>query len=179
MPAPTPAPHDPAAGAAGATSSDTSATTGTSTATGPTAGALRGPRALVVPMNRILRTGAVSALVALPVATVVGYLIGGTAGAWGALLGIGISVAFFAVTVAVALATARTRHTSMLGLAVVASWIVKVGLLIGALAYLRGQDFYSRPALFVALLVGTTGTLLLEARVVATTQVPYIETDQR
>lgn len=176
MPAPTPAPHDPAAAA------PTRAPTtpgSTREATGPGTGAPRGPRALVVPMNRILRRGAVAAMVALPVATVLGYLIGGSAGAWGALLGMGIAVAFFGVTVAVALATARTRHTSMLGLAVVASWIIKVGLLIGALAYLRGQDFYSRPALFVALLIGTVGTLLLEARVVATTQVPYIETDQR
>ena len=46
------------------------------------------------------------------------------------------------------------------------------------LAFLRGQDFYSRPVLFVALLIGTTGTLLLEARVVATTRVPYVEIDR-
>lgn len=130
-------------------------------------------------MNRILRTGGIAAAIALPVATLIGYLVAGVPGAWGGLLGMGIAVAFFAVTVVVALATARTRHTSMLGLAVVASWVVKVALLIVALVFLRGADFYSRPVLFVALLVGTVGTLVLEARVVATTQVPYVEIDQR
>ncbi len=161
MTPPTPVPQDP-----------------TDAPTATTRPAPRGPRALVVPMNRILRIGAIAAAVALPAATLLGYLVAGVPGAWGGLLGMGIAVAFFAVTVVVALATARTRHTSMLGLAVLASWIIKVALLMVVLAFLRGQDFYSRPVLFVALLIGTTGTLLLEARVVATTRVPYVEIDR-
>jgi hypothetical protein len=163
MPAPTPLPED---------SAQVTAAAGAGTSR-------PAPRALVAPMSRILRIGTIAVLGALPVATLLGYLLAGAPGAWGALIGMGIAVAFFAVTVIVALVTARTRRTSMLGLAVVASWVLKVAVLIGILMALRGADFYSRPALFISLLVGTIGTLVIEARVVATTQVPYVETDQR
>lgn len=137
-----------------------------------------GPRALVVPMRRILRTAGIAAAVALPVAGLVGYLFDGAAGAWGALIGMGIAVAFLAVTVLVALATAHT-DANLLGFAVLASWLVKIIVLIVVLAFLRGQDFYSRPALFVALLVGTAGTLFIEWRVAVTTRVPYVEPVRR
>ena len=133
-----------------------------------------GPDALVVPMHRVLRTGTIAAVIALPVSALLGYLLGGTAGAWGALIGMGIAVAFFAVTVAVALLTAGMDATR-LGVWVLGSWLIKLILLIVVLALLRGADFYSRPALFMGLLVGTVGSLVLESRIVATTRVPYVE----
>jgi hypothetical protein len=133
-----------------------------------------GPEALVVPMHRVLRTGALASLVALPLSALLGYLLGGTAGAWGALIGMGIAVAFFAVTVGVALLTAGMDATR-LGIWVLGSWLVKVVILIVVLALLRDSDFYSRPALLVSLLIGTAGSLLLEARIVTTTRVPYVE----
>jgi hypothetical protein len=133
-----------------------------------------GPEALVVPMHRVLRTGALASLVALPLSALLGYLLGGTAGAWGALIGMGIAVAFFAVTVGVALLTAGMDATR-LGIWVLGSWLVKVVILIVVLALLRDSDFYSRSALLVSLLIGTAGSLLLEARIVTTTRVPYVE----
>ena len=81
-------------------------------------------------------------------------------------------------TVAVALATARMDPTK-LGMWVLGSWLLKMVLLIVVLVVLRGATFYSRPALFVALLVGTAGSLLLEARVVTSTRVPYVEPGPR
>lgn len=137
-----------------------------------------GPSALVAPMRRILRVGGVASAIALPTATLLGYLIGGAPGAWGALIGMGLAVSFFSVTIAVALVTARMDPTR-LGIWVLGSWLVKMVLLIVVLALLQDRDFYSRPALFVALLVGTTGSLLLEARIVTTTRVPYVEPGQR
>jgi hypothetical protein len=133
-----------------------------------------GPTALVAPMRRILRVGGIAAAVALPVSALLGFLADGAAGAWGALIGMGLAVAFFAVTIGVALVTARMDPTR-LGIWVLGSWLVKMLLLVVVLALLRDADFYSRPALFVALLVGTAGSLLLEARIVTTTRVPYVE----
>jgi hypothetical protein len=132
------------------------------------------PEGLVVPMRRVLRVGAIASAVALPAATLLGWLLAGSAGAWGALIGMGLAVAFFGITVVLALATARMAPTQ-LGLWVLGSWLAKMVLIIAVLALLRDQDFYSRPALFLALLVGTAGSLLLEARIVATTKVPYVE----
>lgn len=141
------------------------------TAKGPTP---KGPTALVAPMRRVLRIGAVASAIALPVAALVGFLLAGAPGAWGALIGMGLAVAFFGITVVVALLTARMDPTQ-LAMWVLGSWLIKVILLIVVLAPLRGAEFYSRPALFLSLLVGTLGTLLLEARVITTTRVPYVE----
>lgn len=134
----------------------------------------RGAQALVVPMGRVLRVAVLAGLVALPVAALLGWLLGGAAGAWGALIGMAIAVGFLLVTVAVALLTAR-MDASTLGIVVMGSWLVKVALLMVVLGVLRGETFYSRPALLLALLVGVTGTLLLEGVVVTRTRVPYVE----
>lgn len=136
-----------------------------------------GPTALVEPMRRVLRVGAIAAVVALPAATALGALLGGAPGAWGAAIGMGMAVVFLAMTVVVALVTARMGPTR-LGIWVLASWLVKMVLLIVVLALLRDAEFYSRIALFVSLLLGITGSLLLESRVIATTRVPYIEPER-
>ncbi len=137
-----------------------------------------GPTALVTPMRRVLRAGALAALVAVPAAAAVGFLLAGWPGVWGALIGIGIAVTFFAITVAAALLTAGL-DVSTLGIAVLGSWLVKMVLLIIVLVLLREADFYHRPALFLALLVGTIGSLVIEALVVTRTQVPYVEPGPR
>lgn len=140
----------------------------------PTSASRRGPTALVTPMRRVLRVGLVASLVALPVAVLLGYVVAGAAGAWGAAIGMGIAVGFFAITVGVALGTASMDATA-LGASVLGSWLIKMILLIVVLVLLRDADFYSRPVLFLALLVGTIGTLVIEALVVTRTQVPYTE----
>jgi len=144
-------------------------------ATGP---ARRGPTALVTPMRRVLRIGLIASLVALPLAVLIGHLVAGAAGAWGAAIGMGIAVGFFTITVGVALVTAGMDATA-LGASVLGSWLIKMVLLLVVLALLRDADFYSRPVLFIALLVGTIGTLVLEALVVTRTQVPYTEPPPR
>ena len=130
--------------------------------------------ALRIPMGRVLAIGGAAFAVAFPVAALAGWALAGSPGAWGAVIGLAIPFAFFSVTAAVALWTARVR-VELLGVAVLGSWILKLVLLIGALAALRDADFYSRPALFAALLLGTAGYLVLEAVIVTRTRVPYVE----
>lgn len=181
MPAPTPVPHDPADShrtdghPADSRAPEDRPADSTTTAK---PSATRGPRALTVPMHRILRTGAIAAAISLPVAAVIGYLVAGVPGVWGALIGMGLAVVFLAVTVLVGLATAHT-DAAMLGFAVLGSWLAKIIVLIVVLALLRGKDFYAPGVLFVALLVGIAGTLLIEWRVVSTTKVPYVESGSR
>lgn len=131
-------------------------------------------RALREPMRKVLRLGGLGFLVALPVATLVGFLLDGSAGAWGALLGLLIPFAFFSVTAAVALLTVRTRP-EILGAAVLGSWLLKIIILIAALVPLSQADFYNRAIFFVALLLGTVGFLTAEAMIVLRTKVPYVE----
>ena len=130
--------------------------------------------ALREPMRRVLRLGTGGFLAALPIATLVGFLLDGASGAWGALLGMAIPVGFFSVTAAVALWTVRVRP-EWLGAAVLGSWLIKVIVLIAVLAWLSNADFYNRAIFFVTLLIGTIGYLVVEAAIVLRTRVPYVD----
>ncbi|KWW99514.1 ATP synthase protein I2 [Carbonactinospora thermoautotrophica] len=134
--------------------------------------------AVVAPMRRVLYVGSLAFLAAIPVAGGLGWLISGPAGLWGGLLGIAIPVVFFAITVVVALATAR-MPPSTLGVAVLGSWAVKIVVMLAVLVPLRGQGFYDRGVLFGVALAGTIGFLLLEAVIVNRSRVPYVEPNHK
>lgn len=134
-------------------------------------GALPGVRE---PMSAVLRWGSWGALVALVLAAGVGWLVDGTAGMWGGILGIAIPVGFFSITVIVALLTVRVRP-EVFGAANLGSWVLKLIVLIAVLAVLSGADFFNRTVFFVAFLVGTVGYLVAEAVIVVRTRVPYVE----
>src|SRR6187402_442985 len=107
------------------------------------------PQSLVRPMQSVLWWGLGAGAVALVLAMGIGYLVAGLPGLWGGLLGVGIGVAFFTVTVVLALVTARFNPT-LLGIVVMVSWLVKMGLLVVILVFLRSADFYSRPVFFIS-----------------------------
>ena len=120
-------------------------------------------------------------LLALAVLTValsaIGYLVSGESGVWGALLASVLAGSFFAVTGIVAALTANL-DVQYLGFAVLGSWLLKIVVLLGALFWLRGQDFYDRPIFFITLLLETIVLLVLEAVLVTRAPVPYVEVDR-
>jgi hypothetical protein len=126
------------------------------------------------PMRAVLRIGSLAFLLAVPLATLIGFVIDGSSGGWGAFLGMAIPFAFFTGTVIVALLTVRVS-VSAFGAVVLGSWILKLILLLAVLFFLRDADFFNRPIFFVSFLIGTAGYLVLEALVVIKTRVPYIE----
>lgn len=137
-------------------------------------GPLPGVRA---PMSAVLKWGTVGSVIVMVVAAGIGWLIAGTPGLWGAILGIAIPVAFYSITVIVALVTLRVRP-GVFGAAILGSWIVKIALLVVVLAILSRTDFYNRGVFFVAFLIGTIGYLVAEALIVVKTRVPFIEPSQ-
>lgn len=134
------------------------------------------PQSLVRPMRSVLRWGLIAGLGALLVGALIGYLIAGAPGVWGAVLGVGISLLFFTATVGLSLATARLQP-QMLGVVVLGSWLAKTVALIVILVLLDGRDFYSRGVFFVSLLICTFGYLGMEALIVSRTRVLYVETE--
>jgi hypothetical protein len=127
-----------------------------------------------IPMAAVLRWGTLGSVVALAIAAALGYLLAGSEGLWGAVLGIAIPVVFYSITVVVAVVTVRVRP-EVFGAAILGSWVVKIAVLIGVLAVLSGATFYSRGAFFIAFVVGTVGYLVAEAVIVVRTRVPYLE----
>lgn len=107
----------------------------------------------------------------------IGYLLSGQAGVWGAILASLLAGSFFAITGVVAALTANLE-LQYLGFAVLGSWLLKIVVLLVALFWLRGQDFYDRPIFFATLLLETVVLLVLEAVLVTRAPVPYVEVDR-
>ena len=124
-------------------------------------------------MKRIITMG-LAVLSAIVVLGGVLLVLGQSSVGWGILLGGGLAWFFFASTAITALRTAATAP-QLLGFIVLGSWLVKIILLLVALAWLRGQDFYSRPAFFATLLLATFATLTFEALITLKTRVPYVD----
>jgi hypothetical protein len=111
-------------------------------------------------------------VVLLVVAAVAGWLVDGRAGVVGAVLGVGIPLVFFGVTVLTALLTARWSPGAM-GAVVLGSWVVKMAALIAVLAWIDGWDGWSRPVFFVSFAITVPAWLGMEAWVVVKTRQPY------
>ena len=103
-----------------------------------------------------------------------GLALRGTAGMWGALLGVGVAAVFSGTTVWSAWRTADCAPV-VTGAVVMGAWVAKMVVLIVALIVLRGQHFYDRVVFAVVLLAGVVGSALTDYRAVARGRIPYVE----
>lgn len=124
-----------------------------------------------------LKKGLLAWLILTVALCAIGYQRSDESGLWGALLASILAGSFFAVTGVVAALTANL-DVQLLGYAVLGSWLVKIIVLLGALFWLRGQDFYDRPMFLITLLLETIVLLVLEAYLVTRAPVPYVEVDR-
>jgi len=107
------------------------------------------------------------------VSTVVGALVSGWAGVWGALLGVAIAVVFSGTTVWSMWYTSRVSPTAMVAV-VAGSWALKIVVLFVATAVLHGMDFYTPGVLVVVILVGVLGSLVIDLVSFQRARVPYV-----
>ena len=126
------------------------------------------------PLRAAVRTGALGAVVLAVVAGVLGLLVRGTPGLWGALVGAAVAAGFVLFT-AVAVLLTRTLEPTVAGAVLLGSWIVKLLALILVLALLRGVDALDRTTLGVVVIVAAVGLLGLETAAVVRTRVPYTD----
>ena len=124
--------------------------------------------------TRAARAGLIAWAGLTALGMLLGYVIVGTSGLWGSSLGAVVAGAFFAVTAVVALKTTKVGP-DQLGFVILGSWLLKIVILMGVLAWLRTQDFYSRPFFFAVLLIQTMVLLVLEATILTRAKVPYVE----
>lgn len=126
------------------------------------------------PLRRTLRLGAVGLLVLTPVAALLGWLVDGSAGLAGAMIGVLVPAVFFGLTAVLALVTLRLSPGALGGV-VLGSWVLKLLVLIGVFLVLDQWDGWSRPVFAVVFLVGVIASLALEAVVVLRSQQPYVQ----
>jgi hypothetical protein len=121
---------------------------------------------------------AVFGLLAWLIITVIGIFIGdavdGSAGFWGSALGAIVAGLFFSVTAVIAVTTTK-MGPDKLGFVILGSWLLKIVILMGVLAWLRTEDFYSRPFFFAVLVIQTMVLLALEAVILTRAKVPYVD----
>ncbi|GAB4083760.1 hypothetical protein GCM10028784_03900 [Myceligenerans cantabricum] len=125
-------------------------------------------------LRTALRDGGLLVAGLAVVGSVVGLIVSGTAGVWGALIGAALAAFFSGVTVWSMSRTIGKDPTTM-GAVVMGSWLGKMAVLVVVLVVLRGQDFYDRVILFVVLLIGAVGSALLDYRAVRGGRVPYTD----
>ena len=121
---------------------------------------------------------AVFGLLAWLIITAIGIFIGdavdGSAGFWGSALGAIVAGLFFSVTAVIAVTTTK-MGPDKLGFVILGSWLLKIVILMGVLAWLRTEDFYSRPFFFAVLVIQTMVLLALEAVILTRAKVPYVD----
>jgi hypothetical protein len=104
----------------------------------------------------------------------VGALVAGTAGVWGALVGVGLAGFFCATTIWSMIRTVGSNPTTMAAV-VMGAWIAKIVVLVVVLALLRGRDFYDPWVLLAVVAVGAIGSALLDYRAVSQGRMPYVQ----
>ncbi|PFG40698.1 hypothetical protein ATJ97_3231 [Georgenia soli] len=110
--------------------------------------------------------------------SVVGYLVAGTPGVWGALMGAGIAALFMVGTVATMMLTAD-KPLPVATAAGVGGWLVKMLLLFGVLLIVRDREFYSPGVFFVVLVLAILGSLGIEMAAVLRARVPTVDLSAR
>lgn len=126
------------------------------------------------PLRRVLRLGGVGFAAALPVVAAAGWLVDGSAGLLGALIGLAVPAVFFGITAVLALATTHLSPGAM-GAVVLASWLAKLIVLVVVLVLLDQSQAWSRPVFGVVFLLAVAAWLTLEAWIVLRGRQPYVQ----
>ncbi len=130
--------------------------------------------AVVAVFRTALRDMTILIVAVTVLGTVVGALVAGVPGVWGALIGAGIALVFSGATALSMLRTARSDMRTMAAV-VMGTWLGKVVVVVVVLAILRDMDFYDRGVLAVVVAVGVIGSALLDYRAVSQGRLPYVE----
>lgn len=121
----------------------------------------------------VLATAAVGAVV-----VVVAGLLAGRTGVYGALLGTGLAMAFFAITIVAVSAAGRVATELMLP-AALGTYLVKVIGIGLALFLLRDTTAFDRTAFALATVIGACVFMVAELRIAVRARTPYVTTPEQ
>ncbi|WP_073485099.1 hypothetical protein [Streptoalloteichus hindustanus] len=125
-------------------------------------------------LRSALRQAGLALVVGAVVAALVGWLVQGGPGLWGALVGAATAGGFLLITAVVMLATVHAPPSTTAA-AVLGSWLLKMVVLLLLLMALRDQQFMSKAVFGVVSAVALVGVLAVETRAVLKARVPYVD----
>src|SRR5205085_2099761 len=148
---------------------------------GPGGGSLRnhgGPReAADSALRAALRYGVAGLIVLVVVSAVLGSIVSGLPGLWGALIGSAIGGFFILTTAALVLFSAKLE-SGIQGMVMLASWVGKLLVVMIVVAVLKQFDFYSRGTLFITVVAALLIVLGAETYGLLRQRVPVVQTPE-
>lgn len=127
---------------------------------------------------RAVRLGVIAGLAQLVVMSIVGWLVDGQTGLFGALVGSALSIVFLSLTAAsIAVANLFIKndlYVVMFFVVVLGTWLIKFVAFIVAALLLRDQPWLNPTVLFVSIIVGVIISLIIDMLVVAKSRLPYV-----
>jgi hypothetical protein len=127
-------------------------------------------------LRTALRDGLILVAGLAVLGSLVGFLVAGLPGLWGALIG-AVLAAFFCGTTVWSMLYTVGKGATVMGAVVMGSWLAKMVVLIVVMVVLTQYDFYDRIVLFVVLLLGAVGSAVLDYRAVQSGRIPYVQPD--
>ena len=133
-------------------------------------------------LRRALLWGAVLAAVIAVVGGVIGFAVAGVEGLVSALLGTLMAVVFMGITAASILLANRFAGSDIFVGAffgiVLGGWLLKFVIFIILMVLLRGADWIDPVVVFLAIVAGVIGSLVVDVLVVARSRLPYASDTQ-
>ncbi|POH69487.1 MULTISPECIES: hypothetical protein [Cryobacterium] len=114
-------------------------------------------------------------LLAIAIAVIgggLGYLFAGTEGLISALIGTALAVLFASITAASIIGAMRFDIAAFFGI-VMGAWLLKIVVFIVILALLRDAPFVQTMVLFLTVIAGAVGTMLIDVIVVFKSRLGY------
>lgn len=124
-------------------------------------------------LRRALVFGGLFAVALAVVGSVIGYLVAGGIGVSSALVGAAMAAVFLGITAFSVLLASRYDILAFFSI-VMGAWLVKFVVFIILAVVLRDQPWIQPTVLFLTLVGGVVGTLVVDVVVVSRSRMPYV-----
>ncbi|MEO7348827.1 MAG: hypothetical protein ABIW32_03045 [Terrimesophilobacter sp.] len=128
--------------------------------------------------QRILKWGGILAIAIAVIGGATGFLTAGTPGLVSALIGTAMSVLFMGITAASILVALRvSRDPGAIGVffgIVMGGWILKFVVFLVIVFALKGQPWLESTVLFLTIVAGVLGSLVIDVVVVAKSRMGHV-----
>lgn len=132
-----------------------------------------------VALKRTLTYGAVLAGAIAVVGGVLGFIFAGPEGLVSALIGTGMAFVFLGITAASILLAQRVTDSDFLKPAffgiVLGGWLLKFILFLVLVFLLREQPWINPVVLFLSIVIGVLGSLVVDLLVLSRARIPYVD----
>lgn len=128
--------------------------------------------------QKILKWGGILALVIAVIGGTIGYLSAGTPGLVSALLGTVMSILFMGITagsiiLALKVASDPAAIGTFFGI-VMGGWLIKFVVFFIIIFALKGQPWIEPTVLFITIVVGVLGSLVIDVIIIAKSRMSYV-----